>query len=78
MRSRNNLPRHDVGMMLELADQDLVAGLEKSRAPALRDEVDRLGGAAHKDDFACVGRVEKARYLARASSNRSVERALSR
>ena len=71
------LPRHDVGVMLEVADHDLVAGFEKGRAPALRDEVDRLGGAAHEDDLARVGGVEKARTFSRAASNRSVERALS-
>ena len=50
-------------MMLELADQNLVAGFEKGGAPALRDEVDRLGGAADKDDLARVGGVQKARTL---------------
>ena len=50
-------------MMLELADQNLVAGFEKGGAPALRDEVDRLGGAADKDDLTRVGGVQKALHL---------------
>src|SRR3712207_7393348 len=37
---------HDVGMMLQYREHDPVAGLEEGPAPALRDEVDPLGGAA--------------------------------
>jgi len=33
--------------MLDIADHDLVASLQMRRAPALRDQVDRLGRAAH-------------------------------
>ena len=73
-----HLPRHDVGMVLEVADQYLVAGFEEFRPPALRDQVDRLGGAAHEDDLARVAAFRKPRIVSRASSNRSVERSLSR
>src|SRR5271163_141221 len=51
------LPRHDVRMMLELADQHLVAGFEKSGPPALRNEVDSFRGVANKDYLARVGGV---------------------
>src|SRR5271163_1401069 len=51
------LPRHDVRMMLELADQHLVPGFEKSAPPALRDEVDAFRGIANKDYLARVGGV---------------------
>ena len=60
------LPRHDVRVVLDIADDDFVAGFEAGRAPALRDEVDRLGGAAHEHDLAVRGGVEQGpRLLAR-------------
>ena len=45
----DDLPRHDVGVVLEMGEQDLIAGLEVGPTPALGDEVDALGGAAHED-----------------------------
>ena len=57
------LPGHDVRVVLELADQYLVAGFEEGRAPALGDEVDALGRAAHEDDLARVGGVQKRPHL---------------
>jgi hypothetical protein len=54
-----HLPRHQVRMVLDIADHNLVAGLHISRAPAMGDQVYRLGRAAHKDDLALVGGVEK-------------------
>jgi len=38
-------------MVLEVADDDLVARLDESRPPALRDEVDALRRAAGEDDL---------------------------
>src|SRR6185312_14979142 len=55
-----DLPGHDVGVMLQLSDEHLVAGFEESAAPAIDDEIDRLGRAAHEDDFAGIARVEEA------------------
>ena len=49
------LPGHDVGVVLEVGDDDLVALADVLPAPALGDEVDALGGAADEDDV--VGRV---------------------
>ena len=45
-----HLPRHDVGVVLEVGDDHLVAVADVAPAPGLRDEVDRLGRAAHADD----------------------------
>ena len=45
------LPRHDVGVVLEVREDDLVARAEVGATPALRHEVDRLGRAAHEDDL---------------------------
>ena len=50
------LPRHDVRVVLHLRDEDLVAGLQIRAAAALRDEVDALGGAAREDDLAAIAR----------------------
>jgi hypothetical protein len=47
----DELPRHDVGVVLHRRDQDLVAGLEKRQRKAVGDGVDRLRGAAGEDDF---------------------------
>lgn len=38
------LPRHDVGVVLEPGDDDLVVATDVFPAPALRHEIDRLGG----------------------------------
>ena len=47
----DDLPRHDVRMMLERRQQDAVAGAQVGAAPAVRDEVDRLGRAAREHQF---------------------------
>ena len=57
------LPRHDVRVVLDIADDDLVAGFQVRRAPALGHQVDRLGGAAQKNDLALVGGVEEGAHL---------------
>ena len=44
------LPRHDVRVVFHLADEDFVARAE-ALTVARSDEIDRLGGAAHEDDF---------------------------
>ena len=45
------LPGHDVRVVLELGDDDLVALADVLAAPALGDEVDAFGGAADEDDL---------------------------
>ena len=49
--SQTQLPRHDVGVVLEPGDQDLVAGLEPRPHETLCDEVDRFRRAAHEHDL---------------------------
>jgi hypothetical protein len=58
-----HLPRYDVRVVLDIADDDLVAGLQVRRPPALGYQVDRLGGAAQEHDLALVGRIEKPPHL---------------
>ena len=48
----HELPRHDVRVMLERGDQDLVARAEARARVGLRNEVDRLRRAANEDDLA--------------------------
>src|ERR1700757_1268916 len=50
-------------MMLEHADQYLIAGLEERRPPALCDKVYRLGGVAYEDDLPRVGGIQKTPHL---------------
>ena len=57
------LPGDDVRMMLETRDDDLVARQQARPAVGLRDEVDRLGRAADKDDFGRGGGVDEAPHL---------------
>ena len=47
-----HLPRHDVGVVLHVGDEHLVARRQEGAAVALRHQVDRLGGAAHEHDLA--------------------------
>ena len=58
----DHLPRHDVRMMLEVREQDLVAGFQVRPAPAFGDEVDALGGAADEDAAAGVLQAEELRH----------------
>jgi hypothetical protein len=71
------LPGDDVAVMLELREQHPVAGLQIVPSPALRDQVDPLGGAADEDDLlrhdgvdeardAAARRLERHRHLGRA------------
>ena len=54
------LPRHDVGVVLEVGEHDLVTGSDVLASPALGDEVDALGRAADEDDLARRRSVEEA------------------
>jgi len=55
------LPRHDVAVVLHLGEQDFVAALDELGAPRRGDEVDPLGGAAGEDDFVGAAGVEEFR-----------------
>ena len=48
---RQQLPGHQVAVMLHLGEQDAVAGADVDAPPAVTDEVDRLGGVAGEDHF---------------------------
>ena len=52
-----HLPGDDVGVMLEMGDDDLIVFLDVLFAPALGDEIDRFGGAADEDYFVRGGGV---------------------
>ena len=54
-----DLPRNDVRMVLHRGDDDLVTRSETGPRIALCDQVQPLGGAAHEDDLAAVGRVQE-------------------
>ncbi len=56
------LPGDDVRVMLQLGDEDLVAGSDVSPSPARRHEVDGLGGAADEDDLLGARGVEEAAH----------------
>jgi hypothetical protein len=57
------LPGDDVRVMLETRDDDLVARQQARPAVGLRDEVDRLGRAADKNDFGRGRGVDEAPHL---------------
>ena len=62
-----DLPRHQIGVVLELGDRDLVTLAEVAASPAVGDQVDPLGGAAYKDDLIGVaGTQERGDFLASA------------
>ncbi len=48
---REQLPRHEVAVVLHFREQNLVAGLDVLAAPRLRHEIDALGRAARENDF---------------------------
>jgi len=55
----HHLPRHDVGVVLHLGQQDLVSCLEIGSPPACGDQVDALGAAANEDDLLVALGVEE-------------------
>jgi len=56
------LPGHDVCVVLQVADDDLVACAHVLAAPGFGHQVDGLGRAAHEDDFVHVGGVDEAAH----------------
>ena len=58
-----HLPRDDVGVMLHVGEQHLVALMEELPSPALRDQVHGFGGAAGEHDGLGTGRAEEPREL---------------
>ena len=62
------MPRHDVGMVLHDREHDLVARLDALAPERVGDEIDRLGGVAGEDDLFLALGVEKAATFSRAPS----------
>ena len=58
-----DLPRHDVGVVLHVREHDGIALTQVGPGPGVRDEVDGLGGVAHVDDLVRVRGVDEARDL---------------
>ena len=58
-----DLPRHDVRVVLQPRQQHLVAGLQRHPAVGLRDQVDAVGRARRQDDRTVIRRVDEARGL---------------
>ena len=50
--------------MFHLRNDDLVAFLQESPAPALRDKIDAFGRPADEDDLVFASRIDKFRDLA--------------
>ena len=57
------LPGHDVGVVLEGRDDHLVAGLHEGAAEAVGDQIERLGGVAGEHDLVGAAGVDEARDL---------------
>ena len=50
--SREQLPGHDVGVVLEARDQHLIAGSDARPDETLRHQIDAFGGVAREHDLA--------------------------
>ena len=66
----HDVPRHDVGVVLHLRDDDDVAGGEVRTAPRLGDEVEGLGGVLGEHDLVGVAGVDEAGDLGCAPARR--------
>ena len=55
---RQQLPRHEIAVVLHLREQNHVAFANKFSAPCLGDEVDALGRPAREDDFVRARRAD--------------------
>ena len=61
------MPRHDIGMVLHDREHDLVAGLDALAPERIGDEIDRLGRVARENNlFLAPGIEESGHFLARA------------
>ena len=56
------MPGHDIGMMLEDREHDLIALADHHPAEGLRHQIDRLGGIAGEDDLVRRRRVDEAAH----------------
>jgi hypothetical protein len=58
----DQLPRHEIAVMLHLAEQNHVACAQECSAPRLRDEVDALARATREHNLVRRGSAEIARH----------------
>ena len=57
------LPGHDVCVVVQFADDDIIAWCQELSTVSLRHEVDTLGGATHEDNLFAAGGVDEALHL---------------
>lgn len=77
---RRHLPGHQVAVVLQLGDDDLIALSDMALRPAPGDEIDRLGGVAGEDDLlTAAGADERGHTAARrlVSRRRPLSKAVS-
>ena len=55
----HHLPRHDVGMVFHLGDDNFVAGVERTPPMGCGNQIDRFGGVPGENDFLAAFRIEK-------------------
>src|SRR5438552_18718859 len=53
------MPRHDIGMMLHDAEHDLIARLYAGREKSGSDQIDRFRAALGEDDLILAVRIEE-------------------
>ncbi|VEB60129.1 Uncharacterised protein [Salmonella enterica subsp. enterica] len=58
-----HLPGNDVGVMLHLADDNVIPGANIFRSPTVGDKVNALRRTAHEHQFFCGAGVNKPRRL---------------
>jgi hypothetical protein len=58
-----HLPRHDVRVVLQVGEDDLVAGADERAPVTLHHEVDAVGHVRREDHLALLARVEEALHL---------------
>ena len=58
------MPGHDIGVMLHHRQENLIARLHAGHGPAVGDHVDALGGAGIQNDLILIGNAEKPRNRA--------------
>ena len=54
------MPRHNIRMVLHYAEHDLIASLDPRRKIGIGHEIDRLGAAARKNDLVRMRGIEEA------------------
>ena len=60
---RDHLPGHDVRVMLQRGQDDLVAGIEELPAVTLRHQIDAVGGAAGENALTRFGGIDEGLHL---------------